>query len=63
MSLSDVSEYSIDELNKMVQLQIYAPNETIKSAIVRKHKEWHDEQLKSRLFIQETDDFIDKYRK
>ena len=51
MSLSDVSEYSIDELNKMVQLQIYAPNETIKSAIVRKHKEWHDEQLKSRLFI------------
>ena len=47
----------------MVKIIVFAPNESVKSAILKKHKHYHDELMRSDLQKQETDEFIEKFRR
>ena len=63
LTVSEANDLQIEDLNKMVKIIVFAPNESVKSAILKKHKHYHDELMRSELQKQETDEFIEKFRR
>lgn len=43
LTVSQVEELQIEDLNRMMKLVVFAPNESVKSAISKRHKRITDE--------------------